>query len=109
CSEPRSAKSDTDWVMMLQAIISGTASVGGNTCSRMAPATAEKANPISPDTTAPAKIPALTSRHDTGSSRIDIGLARTVSALRLCAAQAADATARVISGRAGCVLGLRRQ
>jgi len=47
---------------MLQAIISGTASVGGSTCSRTAPATAEKANPTRPDTTAPAKIAALMAR-----------------------------------------------
>jgi hypothetical protein len=62
--------------MMLQAIISGTASVGGMTCSRIAPATAEKAKPISPDTTAPAKIPALATAYDSGSNKIGIGLSR---------------------------------
>src|SRR5882757_6386614 len=45
---------------MLQAIISGTASVGASTWSRNAPATAEKANPTRPDTTAPANMPELT-------------------------------------------------
>jgi hypothetical protein len=35
--------------------MNGTASVGGRTCSRIAPATAEKAKPAKPETTAPEK------------------------------------------------------
>src|SRR5262245_50593242 len=38
----------------LQTIISGTASAGGRTWSSTAPATAEKAKPVKPETTAPA-------------------------------------------------------
>jgi hypothetical protein len=44
---------------MLHAIISGTASKGGKTCSRIAPATAENANPARPATSAPAKTATL--------------------------------------------------
>src|SRR6185503_17528589 len=45
----------------LHTIMSGTASLGGRTCRRTAPATAEKANPEKPDTTAPAKTPSASS------------------------------------------------
>ena len=43
--------------------MSGTASVGGSTCSSIAPATAENANPAIPDTKAPANTPALRIRN----------------------------------------------
>jgi hypothetical protein len=46
----------------LHAIISGTALSGGRMCSRMAPATAEKAKPARPDTNAPAKAAALSAK-----------------------------------------------
>jgi hypothetical protein len=42
-----------NWRMTLHAIISGTASIGGIKCSRIAPATAENAKPANADTTAP--------------------------------------------------------
>jgi hypothetical protein len=58
---------------MLQIIMSGTASVGGSTCSSIAPATAENANPAIPDTKAPAKTPALRIRN--GATSIIVGLA----------------------------------
>jgi hypothetical protein len=48
--------------MMLQAIINGTASMGGKTCSRIAPATAENANPERPETNAPAKTAPLSAK-----------------------------------------------
>src|SRR5262245_31258367 len=47
---------------MLQTIMSGTASLGRSTGSSTAPATAEKANPVKPQTTAPAKTPSAISR-----------------------------------------------
>jgi hypothetical protein len=40
--------------------LSGTASVAGRTCSRIAPATAENAKPAKPDTNAPEKTARLT-------------------------------------------------
>jgi hypothetical protein len=57
---------------MLQAIINGTASIGGKTCSKMAPATAEKANPERPDTNAPAKTAALSTRYTTMSDMVSL-------------------------------------
>jgi hypothetical protein len=48
----------------LQSIISGTASVGGKTCSRMAPAAAENANPARPETKAPRKTAVLSKRNE---------------------------------------------
>jgi len=48
----------------LQAIISGTAAIGGSTCSRMPPATAEKAKPTNPETNAPANTARLSQRND---------------------------------------------
>jgi hypothetical protein len=48
----------------LHAIISGTASIGSSTCRRMAPATAEKAKPASPETNAPKNTATLSSRND---------------------------------------------
>jgi hypothetical protein len=53
----------TAWTMVLHPIISGTASVGGSTWSRTAPATAENANPAKPETSAPANTPTLSSRN----------------------------------------------
>src|ERR1700722_7235700 len=47
---------------MLHAIINGTASNGWKIRSRIAPATAEKAKPASPETNAPANTAALSSR-----------------------------------------------
>src|SRR5947209_8860325 len=47
---------------MLQAIIRGTASSGWKIRSRMAPATAEKAKPESPETKAPANTATLSRR-----------------------------------------------
>jgi hypothetical protein len=43
-------------VVMLHARSNGTASTGGSQWKRMAPATAENANPASPAVIAPAKI-----------------------------------------------------
>ena len=45
------------WTRTLQTIMSGTASLGGRTWSNTAPATAEKAKPVKPDTVAPANTP----------------------------------------------------
>src|SRR5262249_27056446 len=50
------------WTRMLHAIISGTASVGDSTCSRIAPAIAEKAKPAKPETVAPAKTASVKGR-----------------------------------------------
>jgi hypothetical protein len=49
---------DKACVAMLQAIMSGTAVVGDTKRNKIAPATAEKANPEKPDTTAPRKTAA---------------------------------------------------
>jgi hypothetical protein len=57
---PRSATRLEPCTAKLQAIISGTASVAGRTCSRIAPATAENAKPAKPDTNAPEKTARLT-------------------------------------------------
>jgi len=48
----------------LHAIIKGTASKGWNTCSRIAPATAENAKPARPETNAPANTAALSRKYD---------------------------------------------
>ena len=55
---------------MLHIIISGTASIGGIACSRIAPATAENAKPANPDTTAPANTPAESSRYGSNSGMV---------------------------------------
>jgi hypothetical protein len=55
---------------MLHIIMTGTASVGGSTCKSIAPATAEKANPATPDTSAPANTPALRINKGTSSNII---------------------------------------
>jgi hypothetical protein len=49
---------------MLQAIISGTASIGSSTCNSMPPATAEKAKPARPETKAPENTAILSSKND---------------------------------------------
>ena len=54
----------------LQAIISGTASMGGKTRSRTEPATAENAKPANPETSAPENAAALSRKHDVKSSTI---------------------------------------
>jgi hypothetical protein len=59
CMLLRSATRLAACTAMLHAIISGTASKGGKTCSRIAPATAENANPARPATSAPAKTATL--------------------------------------------------
>src|SRR5206468_5028296 len=63
CMLLRSTNKLAACTMMLQAIINGTASVGGKTCSRIAPATAENANPAKPETTAPAKTAPLSTKY----------------------------------------------
>src|SRR5262252_4367525 len=60
----RSAHKLVAWTPTLHAIISGTASIGFRTCSRMPPATAEKAKPARPETKPPAKAAALSSKKD---------------------------------------------
>lgn len=52
---PRSATNDAACGTVLQAIMSGTGSVGGGTCSKIAPAVMEIANPAMPEMTAPAR------------------------------------------------------
>src|SRR5690242_19072201 len=69
-TEARKATSESTWVTVLHAIISGTASVGGRTCRSTAPATAENAKPTRLDTTAPAKMPALTKTRENGSTKL---------------------------------------
>src|ERR1700686_1425480 len=61
----RSAQRFAACTATLQAIISGTASSGGKLWSRIAPATAENANPARPDTKAPVKAAALSSNQGT--------------------------------------------
>src|ERR1700744_1529288 len=63
CMVLRSRKRLAPCEAMLQAIISGTASSGGKKCSRMAPATAENANPASPETNAPANAATVRTAH----------------------------------------------
>src|SRR6516164_359737 len=60
----RSAHKLVAWTPTLHAIISGTASIGGRTWSRMPPATAEKAKPARPETKPPANTAALSSKKD---------------------------------------------
>ena len=50
--------------VMLHAIINGTASIGSSTCSKMPPATAEKAKPARPETKAPENTAMLSSKND---------------------------------------------
>jgi hypothetical protein len=60
----RSAQSVMLWTAMLQAIISGTASVGGSVCSRTAPAAAENAKPATLETNAPENTATLSRQYE---------------------------------------------
>jgi hypothetical protein len=64
----------------LQAIIRGTASMGGNACNRIAPATAENAKPAKPETSAPEKAAALSRKQEAMSVMI-LGLSAIVSSI----------------------------
>src|SRR5437764_9218354 len=80
CIFLRSAQRLAACTPTLQAIISGTASIGGNACSRMAPATAENAKPARPETSAPEKAAALSRKQDAMSVMI-LGLSVIVSSI----------------------------